>query len=427
MAFLQSPSGRMSWPVLFVLAVSLAACGEKPQEGGMQGMKVPVSVVQVQPAPTPVFTELPGRVQAIEDAEIRARVTGIVQDIEFEQGSTVKAGQLLFTIDPAPYQAARDQAAAQLKSTQATVKTAKLLAQRYAKLIKEHAISRQEYDNAVAQADEASAAVAAAQAALDAAEINLGYTRVTSPIDGTTGKSLVTVGALVSASSATHMATVQRLDQVYVDVTQSTTELSDMRRRIADGDLTPDANGAAPAQVLLDDGDVYQHEGKLLFSGVSVDPGTSQVTLRAQFPNPDQILLPGMYVRVRLKQGVDEQALTVPAQAVQRGGDGQSALIVVKDGKAVITPVSIGPLYQGRYIIYRGIEAGDQVVVEGFQKIRPGAPVQPMPWNPDAKGGAPGAAPGGHAGQPGAQTPGAAGQAGPQSGQQSQQNGESAG
>ncbi len=379
MAFLQSRPGRVSWPVLFALALALTACGEKPQEG-MQGMKVPVSTIQVQPAPTTVYTELPGRVQAIEDAEIRARVTGIVQDIEFEQGSRVKAGQLLFTIDPAPYKAARDRASAQLQSAEATAKTARLLAQRYARLIKEHAISQQDYDNAVAQADQSAAAVAAAKAALESAEIDLGYTRVTSPIDGTIGKSLVTVGALVSASSATHMATVQRLDQVYVDITQSTTELSDMRRRIAEGALKPDANGDAPAQVLLEDGSLYKQDGKLLFSGVTVDPGTSQVNLRALFPNPEQLLLPGMYVRVRLTQGVDERALVVPAQAIQRGGDGNSNLVLVKDGKAVFVPVSVGPRFNGGYIIYRGLSAGDQVVVEGFQKIRPGAPVQAMPW-----------------------------------------------
>lgn len=436
MAFLQSPPGRFSWPVLLALAVSLAACGEKPQEGGMQGMQVPVSVIQVEATSTPVQTVLPGRVKAIEDAEIRARVTGIVQEIAFQQGSKVKAGQLLFTIDPAPYKAARDQAAAQLQSAEATAKTTRLLAQRYAKLIKQNAISRQEYDNAVAQADEATAAVAAARAALETAEINLGYTSVTSPIDGTIGQSLVTVGALVSASSATHMATVQRLDQVYVDITQSTTELSDMRRRIAAGELTPDANGAAPAQVLLDSANVYPHDGKLLFSGVSVDPSTSQVSLRALFPNPDEILLPGMYVRVRLKQGVDEQALTVPAQAVQRGANGESALVVVKDGKANFTPVAMGPLYEGRYIIYRGIEVGDQVVVEGFQKIRPGAPVQAMPWQPEAKpgagaaagpGGAAGQAAGGASQQGGTPAPAGGGQATQQGGQQSQPNGESAG
>ncbi|HUH39920.1 MAG TPA: efflux RND transporter periplasmic adaptor subunit, partial [Castellaniella sp.] len=327
MAFLQSPLGRASWPVAVLLAVAVSACSEKPQEG-MQGMKVPVSVIRVQPAQTTVYTELPGRVQAIEDAEIRARVTGIVQDIEFEQGSKVKDGQVLFTIDAAPYQATRDQAAAQLKSAQATAKTTKLLAQRYAKLIKEHAISQQEYDNAVAQADQSAAAVAAAQASLESAQINLGYTEVTSPIDGTIGKSLVTVGALVSASSATHMATVQRLDQVYVDIPQSTTEISNMRRQIASGALKPDANGDAPARILLDDGTLYKQDGKLLFSGVTVDPSTSQVNLRALFPNPDQILLPGMYVRVRLTQGVDEQALVVPAQALQRGSDGSSSLVL---------------------------------------------------------------------------------------------------
>uniref|UniRef100_UPI0033415B16 efflux RND transporter periplasmic adaptor subunit n=1 Tax=Castellaniella defragrans TaxID=75697 RepID=UPI0033415B16 len=388
MAFLQTPSGRMMWPVLFALAFALSACGKKPEEEQKQP-PLPVSAIQIQPAPTTVYTELPGRVQAIEDAEIRARVTGIVQGIEFEQGSRVKAGQLLFMIDPAPYQAARNQAAAQLQSAQATAKSAKLLAQRYARLIKEHAISQQDYDNAVAQADQSAAAVAAAKAALESAEIDLGYTRITSPIDGIIGKSLVTVGALVSASSATQMATVQRLDQVYVDITQSTNEIFTMRRQIADGILTPDANGDTPAQVLFDSGNLYQQDGKLLFSGITVDPGTSQVSLRALFPNPDELLLPGMYVRVRLAQGTDAQALVVPAQAIQRGGDGSSNLVLIKDGKAVITPVSVGPRYNDGYIISRGLAAGDQVVVEGFQKIRPGAPVQAMPWAAQGQGAAP--------------------------------------
>lgn len=415
MAFLQSPLGRATWPVAVVLAVAVSACSEKPQEG-MPDMKVPVSVIQVQPTQTTIYTELPGRVQAIEDAEIRARVTGIVQDIEFEQGSKVKDGQVLFTIDAAPYQATRDQAAAQLKSAQATAKTTKLLAQRYAKLIKEHAISQQEYDNAVAQADQSAAAVAAAQASLESAQINLGYTEVTSPIDGTIGKSLVTVGALVSASSATHMATVQRLDQVYVDIPQSTTEISNMRRQIASGALKPDANGDAPARILLDDSTLYKQDGKLLFSGVTVDPSTSQVNLRALFPNPDQILLPGMYVRVRLTQGVDEQALVVPAQALQRGSDGSSSLVLIKDGKAVFTPVSVGPRFNGGYIVYKGLSAGDQVVVEGFQKIRPGAPVQAMPWKgtPGAQGAAgAAAAPGGAAGAPAQGQPAAPGASAP--------------
>lgn len=395
MAFLQLPAGRVLRPLsLALLLTFLAACGDKSQ-GGMQGMKVPVSVIQIQPQAAAVNTELPGRVQAIEDAEIRARVTGIVQGIEFQQGGTVKAGQLLFTIDPAPYQAARDQAAAQLKNAQAAATTAKLQAQRFGKLIQQHAVSQQDYDNAVAQARQTEANVAAAKAVLEAAAIDLGYTRVTSPIDGQIGKSLVTVGAMVSASSATQLATVHRLDQVYVDITQPVAQISTLRRQIADGVVTPDAQGNTRAEVLMDDSSVYRHEGKLLFSGVAVDPGTGQVNLRALFPNPEQILLPGLYVRVRLAQGTDPQALIVPEQAIQRTADGNSTVVLVKDGKAVFTPVQIGPRAGQGYIVYQGIQAGDDLVVEGFQKIRPGAPVQAMPWKKPS------------AAQPGAQ-PGAA-------------------
>ncbi|MFT0531853.1 efflux RND transporter periplasmic adaptor subunit [Castellaniella hirudinis] len=404
MFFSPLPVSRALRPLALALLLTLAACGEQPQQQSMQGMKIPVSVIQVQPQPAIVNTDLPGRVQAIEDAEIRARVTGIVQGIEFEQGGTVKKDQLLFTIDPAPYQAARDQAAAQLQNAQAAAQTARLLAQRYNKLIGQHAISQQDYDNARAQSRQADAAVVAAQAALEAAEINLGYTRVTSPIDGQIGKSLVTVGALVSATQATQLATVHRLDQVYVDITQPVSQISALRRQIADGIVTPDAQGNTQAKVLLEDGGTYRHDGTLLFSGVAVDPGTGQVNLRALFPNPEQILLPGLYVQVRLIQGTDPKALVVPEQAIQRTSDGNSTLVLVKDGKAAFTPVKVGPRVGQGYIIYEGIQAGDQLVVAGFQKIRPGAPVQPMPWQPQAKPGAQGqgaGAPPAAGGQPG--------------------------
>ena len=401
MAFDRLTAGWILRPLALVSLLTLAACSGEPQQG-MEGMKVPVSVIQVQPQAAVIRTELPGRVQAIEDAEIRARVNGIVQSIDFEQGGTVKAGQLLFTIDPAPYRAARDQAAAQLKNAQAAARTARLLAQRYTALIKQHAVSQQDYDNAVAQSRQAEAAVAAAQAALESAKINLDYTRVTSPIDGTIGKAQVTVGALVSATSATSLATVQRLDQVYVDITQPVAQIATLRRQIADGIVKPDANGDAQAEVLMDDGTAYRHSGKLLFSGVAVDPGTGQVNLRAVFPNPEQILLPGLYVRVRLVQGVDQQALVVPEQAIQRTADGNSSVVLVKDGKAAFTPVQVGPLTSKGYIIYKGLQAGDQLMVEGFQKVRPGAPVQPMPWK----------AQGGQEGQSGAQAPAAGGQSG---------------
>jgi membrane fusion protein (multidrug efflux system) len=378
---------------LFSSVAILSACGEKP--AAQQGeMKVPVSVVTVATTPTEIYVELPGRVEAIKDAQIRARVTGIVTEINFKQGSDVKDGQLLFTIDPAPYRAVRAQAAAQLKRAQADAQSARLLAQRYSKLIKANAVSRQEYDNAIAASGQAEAAIAAAKATLKSADIDLGYTKVVSPIAGRIGKSLVTEGALVSASNATQLATVQQLDRVYVDLTRSTTELAQLRKALASGVLVQAGDGSAKAEVLLENGAVYDQMGKLLFSGVTVDPTTGQVNLRAEFPNPDEILLPGMYVRVRLQQGTDEKALLVPQQAVQRTADGLSSLMVVKEGKVQPVAVTVGPEINGQWIITQGLSAGDVVVVEGFQKIRPGAAVQAMPWKQQAAGkdGAPTAA-----------------------------------
>ncbi|MEO6986444.1 MAG: efflux RND transporter periplasmic adaptor subunit [Paralcaligenes sp.] len=365
--------------VFFASLLLLAACGQKPKQQTGE-MKVPVSVVTVQPTRTSILTDLPGRVEAIKDAQIVARVTGIVTKVNFTQGSDVKQGQLLFTIDPAPYRAARDQAEAQLQQTQANVRSANLLAQRYAKLIKENAVSRQDYDNAQAAAAQAVATVAAARAALESADINLGYTKVVSPIDGRAGKSLVTEGALVSATAATQMADVQQIGLVYVDFTRSTTELAALRKALASGNLEQAGPNAAKVEVVLEDGSPFEHAGKLLFSGITVDPTTGQVNLRAEVPNPDHILLPGMYVRVRIEQGVDQKALLVPQQALQRTADGLSSLYVVKDGKAALIAVQVGPRVGGKSVINHGLKAGDAVVVEGFQKIRPGASVQAMPW-----------------------------------------------
>lgn len=362
---------------------TLVACGDEPAQQGMPtDMKVPVSVVTVEPTPTEVYAQLPGRVEAIKDAQIRARVTGIVQEINFQQGSEVEEGQLLFTIDPAPYEAELNRAKAELQRAEADAGSARLQAERYAKLIKSNAISRQEYDNAVAAAKQAEAAIAGAQAAVQSAEINLGYTRVDSPIDGRIGKSLVTEGALVSAQNATQMATVQQLSRVYVDITRSTTQLATLRKALEAGIITQNKDGHVAVQVLLEDGSIYPHEGKLLFSGVAVDPSTGQVTLRAEFDNPDEILLPGMYVRVRVQQGTDEEALLVPMQAIQRTPDGLNTLMVVREGVVNPVAVAVGPEIGGRALIYKGLNPGDVVVVEGFQKIRPGAPVQPMPWTP---------------------------------------------
>ena len=375
------PSSRQARASAISLVFFLAACGDKP-EAPPQGMKIPVSVIQVQPSSAEITTELPGRVEAIKDAEIRARVTGIVEEINFRQGSDVEQDQLLFTIDAAPYTAARDQAEAQLQRAQADVQAAESLAKRYSTLVKSNAVSRQEYDNAIAQAAQGRAAVASAQALLQSSEIDLGYTKITAPISGRIGKSLVTEGALVSASAATLMASVQQLDRVYVDLTQSTAQLSRLRRALASGELTQSDDGHAVASVILEDGTEYEHEGELLFSGVAVDPTTGQVSLRAEFQNPDQILLPGMYVRVRLQQGVDNNALLVPDQAIQRGSDGLSTLMLVSDeGTVRPVAVTVGAKVGTQNIITAGLNVGDTVIVEGFQKIRPGAPVQAMPWS----------------------------------------------
>lgn len=379
---------HLAWRPLRVVLISatlvLAACGDKPQQQDMAGMKVPVNVVQVQPEVTPLFVELPGRVDAIEEAQVRARVDGVVEAINFEQGAEVKAGDLLFTIDPAPYVAALDQASAQLKNAQAAVQSASSLAQRYTKLIKENAVSRQEYDNAVAQYEQARANVELAKATLEAAKINLGYTKVTAPISGRIGRAEVTKGALVSAAQATHLATIQRIDELYVDITRPVSEVMALRKAVASGMLKADDQGQAHVTALYDDRSMYSEQGKLLFSGIAVDPLTGQLNMRALFPNPNQELLPGMFVRVRLEQAIKENALLVPAQAVQYSTSGAASLMIVENDAVKTVSVKLGNQIDGRIIVNEGLEPGATVIVAGFQKIRPGVPVQALPWNDGA-------------------------------------------
>ena len=267
MPYLSLPVWQRKASVVVLMSVlALAACGDKPPQGP-GGMKVPVSVITVQPQAAEVTVDLPGRISALQDAQVRARVTGIVDAVNFQQGSNVKAGDLLFTIDPAPYKAVRDQAAAQLQRAQADARAARLLANRYAPLVKEKAVSQQEYDNAVAAAAQADAAVASARAALQAAEIDLGYTKVTSPISGRVGKAYVTEGALVSAAQATLLAEVQAFDRVYVDISRSVTQLAQLRKAIEQGVLKPAADGSAQVRVILEDGSEHRQPGKLMFSG----------------------------------------------------------------------------------------------------------------------------------------------------------------
>jgi len=362
------------------LLIVLSGCSKEQEQPRMVPL---VSTVKVVPERAAITSDLPGRVAPVREAQIRARVTGIVQKIEFKQGGDVKEGQLLFKIDPAQYQASYEQAAAQLKRAQADAYAANLLAKRYAPLVKANAISKQEFDNAQASARQADAVVAGAKAALDSAAINLGYTSVTSPITGRIGRPLVTEGPLVEGSVATQMAVVQQLSPIYVDLNQSTAELARLRKMFKDGSLQKVAEDAAKVVVILEDGSTYPEPARLLFTGISVNEGTGQVTLRTEVQNPDQVLLPGMFVRVRIDQGIDDNAILIPAQALQRGADGKNSVMVVKDGKVAVAPVALGPNHEGRVLITQGLKADDEVIVEGFQKVRPGVPVKAVPWKLD--------------------------------------------
>jgi membrane fusion protein (multidrug efflux system) len=369
---------RWLYASLLFFVVLLVGCDQQPGAG--QRPATLVDVVTVQPSKAVIRADLPGRVDAVRSAEVRARVTGIVEEILFAQGSEVQRGQVLFKIDPAPYQARLDRALADLKRAQADETAATALVRRYAPLVKINAISRQQYDDAVARADQASANVLAAQAALLSAEIDLSYTTVTSPILGQVGQALVTEGALVESNAATQMALVQQIDPIYVDVYQSVTELSKLREDFRQGRLTQVSDDAAQVTVILSDGSIYPEPARLMFTGMNVNQTTGQVVLRTEVPNPEAILLPGMFVRVRVEQATSEQALLVPPQAIQRAANGVTNLYVVREDKAVLIPVQLGNEYDDQVIVTQGLQAGDQVIVAGFQKIRPGAPVQTRPW-----------------------------------------------
>jgi membrane fusion protein, multidrug efflux system len=388
------PAARAA-ALALALAVALAACGggsdQKAGAGGPGASAPPppeVAVVTVAPQTAPLVTELPGRVEASRVAQVRARVNGIVQKRLFREGSDVKAGQPLFQIDPAPYQAAVDSARAALAKAQANVTQAAAQATSFKPLADAKAISRQEYINAQAGQAQAEADVAAARAALRTAELNLGYASVTAPISGRIGRALVTEGALVSASEATQLALIQQIDPVYVNATQAVAEVARLRKA---ANATP--ADLAAVRVVLEDGSELPQRGRLMFSDLSVDPTSAQVTLRTEVANPQALLLPGMYVRTRLVQGQIAGAMLVPQQAVTRGPQGDSVLVVGADGKPAPRNVKIGGASGSNWIVLDGLKAGEQVIVEGFQKMRPGSPVKPVPWAGAAAAAAPAAAP----------------------------------
>jgi membrane fusion protein (multidrug efflux system) len=339
----------------------------------------------VAPRAVGLTTELPGRLEASRVAQVRARAAGILQKRLFVEGSDVKAGQPLFQIDSAPYRATEASAQASLARAQANVTQATAQAERYKPLLDANAISKQDYINAVAAQKQAEADVATGKAAVTTAQINLGYANVTSPISGRIGRALVTEGALVGQGEATQLAVVQQINPMYVNFTQSTTEVLRLRKALESGKFKR-ATGAdsASVRVVLEDGSEYPQAGKLLFSDLTVDPTSGQITLRAEVPNPKGILLPGMYVRVRLEQAEASDAIVVPQQAVTRGSTGDTVMVVGADGKVTPRPVKIGTAANGQWVVLDGLKTGEQVMVDGFQKLRGNAPVKPVPWQPSA-------------------------------------------
>ena len=337
-----------------------------------------VSVTEIQPTELDMTTTLQGRTASDLVADVRPQVAGILQKRLFKEGSEVKEGQALYQIDPAVYEAAVASAKAELQRAQAVLYQTRLTANRYAQLVKTNAISKQNNDDAQAAYKQAQAAVAAAEAGLKNAQINLDYTTVRSPISGRIGRSLVTPGALLSAHQAQNMAVVQTLDPIYVDVTQSSKEILSLKKDIASGKLKT-KGGAIPVTLIMEDGTKYPQTGELTLSEVSVDPGTGTITLRAEFPNPDNILLPGMFVRTELPQGTMEKALLVPQRAVMREANGTPYVYVVEDGKIAIRRLVTHRTQGQNWIIEEGLKPGEKVVIEGLQRIRPGVPVQIVP------------------------------------------------
>ncbi|SAL27899.1 RND family acriflavine resistance protein A [Caballeronia turbans] len=358
-------------------AVFLAACGQKQSAPPPQTPEV--GIVTVQPTSVPVVVDLPGRTNAYLVAQVRARVDGIVLRREFTEGSEVKAGQRLYKIDPAPYIAALNNAKATLAKAQANVASQNALVARYKILVAANAVSKQDYDNAVAAQGQAVADVAAGKASVDTAQINLGYTDVVSPITGRTGLSQVTPGAYVQASAATLLTTVQQLDPIYVDLTQSSVEGLQLRRQIQEGRLQTEGIHAAKVTLVLEDGRTYTEQGKLQFSDVSVDQSTGSVTVRAIFQNKDRVLLPGMFVRARIQEGTNDHALVVPQIGVTHDQKGTpTALVVNKDDKVELRQLVTSATFGNNWVVDSGLNAGDRVIVNGVEKAKPGMQVKPV-------------------------------------------------
>ncbi|EDS6648635.1 multidrug efflux RND transporter periplasmic adaptor subunit AcrA [Salmonella enterica subsp. arizonae] len=372
--------------VVLMLSGSLALTGcddKQDQQGGQQMPEV--GVVTLKTEPLQITTELPGRTVAYRIAEVRPQVSGIILKRNFVEGSDIEAGVSLYQIDPATYQVTYDSAKGDLAKAQAAANIAELTVKRYQKLLGTQYISKQEYDQALADAQQANAAVVAAKAAVETARINLAYTKVTSPISGRIGKSSVTEGALVQNGQASALATVQQLDPIYVDVTQSSNDFLRLKQELANGSLKQE-NGKAKVDLVTSDGIKFPQSGTLEFSDVTVDQTTGSITLRAIFPNPDHTLLPGMFVRARLQEGTKPAALLVPQQGVTRTPRGDATVLVVgADNKVEIRQIVASQAIGDKWLVTDGLKAGDRVVVSGLQKVRPGAQVKVQEITADNK------------------------------------------
>jgi membrane fusion protein (multidrug efflux system) len=382
---------------ILIAGLLLSGCGKSKSAGQKPPAGPPeVGVITIQPQRVAITTELPGRTSASLVAEVRPQVSGIIQKRVFTEGSDVKAGQLLYQIDPATYQAAFASAKAAEARADANLIPARLKEERYKELVKIKAVSQQDYENAFAAYKQAEADLASAKAAVETARINLAYTRVTAPISGRIGKSTVTDGALVTASQAAALATIQQLGSMYVDITQSSAELLRLQQSLASGQLTKGGAASAKVKLILENGAAYPQEGTLKFSDVTVDPSTGSVTLRSLFANPKQTLLPGMFVRAVVQEGVKDQAILVPQRGVTRNPAG-SAMVMVVGAEEKVEPriIKADRTVGDSWLVTEGLKAGDRVILEGIQRARPGTPVKAVPFGSKPAEGAPGAAPAG--------------------------------
>ena len=365
-----------------VAALALSACKEAKTSASSPPPPPEVGFVSVSPRPVAVVRELPGRVAPTRIADVRARVGGLLIKRSFEQGSHVAEGDPLYQIDPAPFRAELASADAEVARAEASLILSRQQADRYKALYDKQAGTQAQYETGFAAMKQAEAALAGAKAAQVRAKLNLDYTTVRAPIAGRIGRALLTEGALVDQGSVANLATIQQLDPIYVDITQSVGELRKLRRDLASGELSRIAPEVATVKLILEDGEVYGHSGRLLFSEVTADPSTGQVTLRVEITNPHNELFPGMYVRARIEQGIDQDAISVPQQAIQRNGDGMPEVFVVGPDDSVETrAVELGDIVDGMWIVRDGLRPGDRVVVDGVQRIAAGAKVRPVPFD----------------------------------------------